>query len=79
MSWAQCNGSSRRASEVESAAPARGLGVGNEQRRRKGGLKQFTETGKTERVAFPRPWNQESCFGHVEFEVPVVNPAEGIK
>ena len=53
--------------------------MGNEQRRRKGGLKQLTETGKTERIAFPRLWNQESCFGHVEFEVPVVNPAEGIK
>ena len=30
-------------------------------------------------MAFPRLRNQESCFGRVKFEVPVVNPAEGIK
>lgn len=30
-------------------------------------------------MAFLRIWNQELCFGHVKFEVPIVYPVEDIK
>lgn len=34
---------------------------------------------KIERMAYLGIWNQELCFGHVKFEMPIVYSAEDIK